>query len=146
MACGSTGRNGCATKTKSDSQWHRQSCLCAFVLLQGYRFLGEQLTIAELSSVLSHGLWQHSQEWLCHKDQIRQPVAQAILPVRLCLASGLSISRGTAYNCRAFLRAESWLVAAQPGMAVPQRPNRRVDVKAHRRADCDCSKQIIRFL
>src|SRR5207248_6911207 len=36
-------------------------------------------------------LWQHSQEWLCHKDRIRQPVAQAILPVRLCLASVLSI-------------------------------------------------------
>src|SRR5207253_6922099 len=91
MACGSTARNGCAKKTKSDSQWHRQSCLCAFVLLQGYRFLGEQLTIAELSSVLSHGLRQRSQEWLCHKEQIRQPVAQAILPVRLCLASVLSI-------------------------------------------------------
>src|SRR5439155_1076508 len=97
--------------------------------------LGEQLTITELSSWLSHGLWQHSQEWLCHKDQIRQPVAQAILPVRLCLASGLSISRGTAYNCRAFLRAESWLVAAQPGMAVPQRPNLRVAVKADRPAE-----------
>src|SRR2546430_17533818 len=32
-------------------------------------------------------------------------------------------SRGTAYNCRAFLLAESWLAAAQPGMAVPQRTN-----------------------
>jgi len=32
--------------------------------------LGEQLTINELSSVLSRGLRQHSQEWLCHKHQI----------------------------------------------------------------------------
>jgi hypothetical protein len=55
-------------------------CLCfAPVLL----IVGEQLAISELPSVLSRGLRQHSQEWLCHKDQIRELVAQAFLPVRL---------------------------------------------------------------
>src|SRR5207253_3571050 len=47
--------------------------------------LQDQLTITELSSWLSDGLRQHSQEWLCHKDQISEPVAQAWLPVRIYL-------------------------------------------------------------
>ena len=47
--------------------------------------LQDQLTITELSSWLSGGLRQHSQEWLCHKDQIRELVAQAFLPVQVYL-------------------------------------------------------------
>ena len=33
------------------------------------KILEDQFAISELSSVLSPGLWQHSQEWLCHKNQ-----------------------------------------------------------------------------
>jgi hypothetical protein len=40
-------------------------CLVSVLLI-----LADQLTITELSSVLSRGLRQHSQEWLCHKNQI----------------------------------------------------------------------------
>ena len=51
-----------------------------------------------------------------------------------CKAASSKDSTRSAYNYRAFVLAEWWLAAAQPGMAVPQRPNLRVVVKAERRA------------
>src|SRR5207249_9257205 len=49
------------------------------------RTLQDQLTITELSSWLNDVLRQHSQEWLCHREQIRELVAQAFLPVQVYL-------------------------------------------------------------
>jgi len=52
-------------------------------------------------------------------------VAQAFLPVRLCLASVLSILGEQLTINELFSVLSPWLAAAQPGMAVPQRPNLR---------------------
>src|SRR5229473_827870 len=74
MSCGSTARNGCATKTKSESQWHRQSCLCLSWLAAAQPGMAvpqkPNLRASGTGNLACacRGLRQHSQEWLCHKN------------------------------------------------------------------------------